>query len=76
MTNKTICQLTLFLYPQKEGGVTITCKELPELITEADSIEEIHHNVIDAFNAISEAYVGLGWSLPSEIYCSRETPIR
>jgi antitoxin HicB len=44
----TIYKLPLVLEPQPEGGYTITCPLLPNLITEADTWEEILANVSDA----------------------------
>lgn len=70
ITNPTY-RLTLFLDPQEEGGFTITCKEIPGLITEADTYTEIGERVIDAFNSISEAYRSKGWALPEEIYLKK-----
>jgi antitoxin HicB len=60
----SIYKLPLVLEPQPEGGYTITCPILPELITEADSIEEVNLNVTDALGAIIEAYEDLDRALP------------
>ena len=49
-------KLSLILEPQPEGGFTVTCEELPELITEGDSIGEAVENAIDAFFAVRELY--------------------
>ena len=57
-------KLPLILEPQPEGGYTITCPLLPELITEADDTREITANVSDAIAAIIEAYNDLGRPLP------------
>lgn len=40
-------KLTIIFSPQPEGGFTITCRELPELITECDSIDEIRAKVLN-----------------------------
>ena len=61
----SIYKLPLLLEPQPEGGYTITCPLLPELITEADSLDEVTPNVADALRAIIEAYEDLGRPLPS-----------
>ncbi len=61
---ESIYKLPLILEPQPEGGYTITCPILPELITEADSADEINANVADALTAIIEGYQILGKSLP------------
>lgn len=59
-----IYKLPLVLEPQPEGEYTITCPILPELITEADSMDEVNTNVADALAAIIETYEDLGRTLP------------
>jgi antitoxin HicB len=61
---KNIYKLPLILEPQPEGGYTITCPLLPNLITEADTLEEVIPNVADALSAIIEAYQDLNQPLP------------
>ena len=58
-------KLPLVLDPQPEGGWTITCPVLPELITEADTLDEIGANVSDALQAVVEIYEHLGKPMPS-----------
>ncbi|MGB5012710.1 MAG: hypothetical protein WBO68_01680 [Pyrinomonadaceae bacterium] len=58
-------KLPLVLAPQPEGGWTITCPVLPELITEADTWDEIEPNVSDALQAVVEIYEHLEKPLPS-----------
>ncbi len=60
----SIYKLPLVLEPQPEGGYTITCPLLPELITEADSMAEVYKNAGDALAAIIEAYEDLKKPLP------------
>lgn len=62
---ETIYKLPLLLEPQPEGGFTITCPLLPELITEADTLDEVTPHVADALEAIIEAYQDLGRPLPA-----------
>ena len=50
--------------PQPEGGWTITCPVLPELITEADTLDEVEANVSDALQAVVEIYEHLKKPLP------------
>jgi antitoxin HicB len=57
-------KLPLVLDPQPEGGWTITCPVLPELITEADTWDEIEPNVSDALQAVVEIYEHLEKPLP------------
>jgi antitoxin HicB len=61
---ENIYKLPLILEPQPEGGSTITCSLLPNLITEADTLEEVIPNVSDALSALIEAYQNLGKSFP------------
>lgn len=49
-------KLPLVLDPQPEGGWTITCPVLPELITEADTWDEIEPNVSDCLQAVIEIH--------------------
>ena len=60
-------ELTVILESQPEGGFTITCRELPELITECDSLSEMQTNVLDAFQAILELYAHKKRPLPKVI---------
>jgi antitoxin HicB len=60
-------QLTVHLEEQPEGGYTITCPDLPELITECDSLDEAEANVIDAFRAIVGLYEHKRKPLPESI---------
>ncbi len=59
-----IYKLPLVLEPQPEGGYTITCPVLPELITEADNLQEVYVSVADALAAILEIYQDLKRPLP------------
>ena len=61
---ENIYNLPLILEPQPEGGYTITCPLLANLITEADTLEEVVPNVSDALSALIEAYQDLGKSFP------------
>lgn len=63
MMNATY-KLPLVLEPQPEGGYTITCPIWPELITEADTVDEVNANVADAIAALIHAYQVLGRVLP------------
>ncbi|MGB0388430.1 MAG: type II toxin-antitoxin system HicB family antitoxin [Ardenticatenaceae bacterium] len=57
MTN--IYKLPLVLEPQPEGGYTITCPILPNLVTEADTLDEVGPHVADALGALIELYQDL-----------------
>lgn len=60
-------KLSLLLTEQPEGGFTITCRELPELITECDSLNEMMDTVIDAFHAVVGLYEHEQRPLPADI---------
>jgi antitoxin HicB len=64
MANKLAYKIPLVFEPQPEGGYTVTCPILPELITEGDTIPEALVNVRDALAAILEAYADLKRPLP------------
>lgn len=64
MAEKLLYKLPLVFEPQPEGGYTVTCPILPELITEGDSIPEALENVTDALLAIVEAHQDLNRPLP------------
>ena len=60
-------RLPLVFAPQPEGGFTVTCPILPELVTEGDTLEEAYANVADALAAVVELYEDLGRELPASI---------
>ena len=64
MAEKLAYKLPLVFEPQPEGGYTVTCPILPELITEGDTVAEALTNVEDALIAIIEAYQDLNRPLP------------
>lgn len=66
-------KLPLVLEPAEEGGWTITCPILPGLITEADTLDEIHTNVQDALEALVEGYMEIGRPLPNVLKPLSET---
>ena len=61
---QSVYRLPLLLEPQPEGGYTITCPLLPELITEADTLDEVMPNVSDALAAVIEAFEDTNQPLP------------
>ncbi|RKU07765.1 toxin-antitoxin system, antitoxin component, HicB family protein [Candidatus Poribacteria bacterium] len=66
-------KLSIIATPEPEGGFTITCKELPELITVGYSLDEAIENVKDAFMAVFEIYQDTGRTLPESIKISETT---
>ena len=64
---ENIYKLPLVLEPQPEGGYTITCPLVPDLVTEADTLDEVQHHVADALAALIEIYADLGCPLPATL---------
>lgn len=63
-------RLPLVFTPQPEGGYTVTCPVLSELVTEGDTLEEANANVGDALAAVIELYADQGRALPAGIAIS------
>jgi len=61
---ENLYKLPLVLEPQPQGGYTVTCPLVPELITEGDTAQEALSNVADALAAVLEAYEDLNRPLP------------
>ena len=60
------------LAEQPEGGYTLTSNELPELVTEGNSVDEAMENLKDAYAAALELYEDLGRTMPA----GGEKPVR
>lgn len=63
----TTYRLRVELEPQPEGGYTVTSPDLPELITEGNTVEEAFENVGDALKAVLEIYEDEGRTIPREL---------
>ena len=73
---RQVYKLPLVLEPQPEGGYMITCPLLPNLITEADPLEEVVPNVTDAVAALLEAYQEMNLPLPDILQpVSQKSPL-
>jgi antitoxin HicB len=73
---ESIYKLPLILTPQQEGGFTVTCPVLPELVTEGETARETLDNATDALAAIIEAYEDLNRPMPPVLrQASTEAPI-
>ena len=75
---KQVYKLPLDLEPQPEGGYTITCPVIPNLVTEADTLEHFPANVADALAALIELCRDLGNPLPPTLQplaAAPDTPI-
>ncbi|MFN3763155.1 MAG: type II toxin-antitoxin system HicB family antitoxin [Anaerolineae bacterium] len=62
--NGRFYKLPLVFEPQPEGGYTVTCPLIPELVTEGDTVEDALANVKDALIAVIEAYEDLNRPMP------------
>lgn len=70
--------LRLVLEPQPEGGYTTTCPVIPNLVTEADTLEDVPANAADALAALIELCRDLGNPLPparQPLAAAPDTPI-
>ena len=67
-------RVPLVLTPQEEGGYTVTSPDLPELVSEGDSVCDALENAKDAFAAVIDLYEDLGRPLPeSTLLSPRDT---
>ena len=68
-----VFKVPLVLTPQPEGGYTVTCPVLPELLTEGDTAEEAVANVQDALEAVLELYEDQGREVPNHLRLDGES---
>lgn len=71
-------KLLLILEPQPEGGCTITSPVVPDLVTAADTLEQVIPNVTDAVAALLELYKDLNKPVPlalRPLTAGSDTPI-
>ncbi len=64
---KRVYKMPLVLEPQPEGGYTISCPLVPELVTEADKLDDVQPNVADALIALLELYQDLNKPVPAAL---------
>lgn len=60
----SIYSIRLYLEPDDNGVYTITSPDIPGLVTEGRTPEEIQANVQEALSALREAWQELGMSIP------------
>jgi antitoxin HicB len=60
----SIYSIRLYLEPNESGVYTITSPDIPGLVTEGRTPEEIQTNVQEALESLREAWRELGMSLP------------
>lgn len=71
-------KIPLVLEPQPEGGYTITSPVVPDLVTEADTLEQVIPHVADALAALLELYQDVGKPIPPALrlrVAEPETPL-
>ncbi len=60
----SIFSIRLYMEPNPDGVYTVTSPDIPGLVTEGHTPEEIQQNVQDALNALKVAWEELGIELP------------
>ena len=56
--------IRLYLEPNPDGIYTVTSPDVPGLVTEGQTPEEVQANVQEALDALAEAWIELGKGLP------------
>ncbi len=57
-------QYAVLLSPAEEGGYVVTCRDLPELITQGESVEEALEQASDAMDEVFATYLTEGLDFP------------
>jgi len=57
-------QYPVLLTPADEGGYVVTCRDLPELVTEGESIDDALEQAADAMDEVFATYLTDGLDLP------------
>ena len=57
-------QYAVLLSPAEEGGYVVTCRDLPELITQGESVEEALEQATDAMDEVFATYLTEGLDFP------------
>ena len=57
-------QYAVLLSPSDEGGYVVTCRDLPELITQGDSVAEALEQASDAMDEVFATYLTEGLDFP------------
>jgi antitoxin HicB len=60
----SIYSIRLYLEPNPGGIYTVTSPDVPGLVTEGQTPQEIQANVQEALNALTEAWAALGKTPP------------
>jgi antitoxin HicB len=59
--------IRLYLEPNPNGVFTVTSPDVPGLVTEGSTPDEIWRNVQEALDALKEAWQAVGKALPSAL---------
>ena len=57
-------QYPVLLTPAGEGGYVVTCRDLPELVTQGESIDDALEQAADAMDEVFATYLTEGLDLP------------
>jgi antitoxin HicB len=57
-------QYAVLLTPAEEGGYVVTCRDLPELVTQGESVEDALEQASDAMDEVFAAYLTEGLDFP------------
>jgi antitoxin HicB len=57
-------QYPVLLTPADEGGYVVTCRDLPELVTQGESIDDALEQAVDAMDEVFATYLTEGLDLP------------
>lgn len=68
-------RLNLELNPGPDKVYTVTSPDVPELVTEGSTPEEIAHNVQDAISCFIEVCQNKGWDLPPALRPEKALPV-
>ena len=58
-------QYAASLAPAEEGGFVVTCRDLPQLVTQGEDLEDALAEAADAMDEVFAAYMQGGLTLPS-----------
>jgi antitoxin HicB len=57
-------QYPVLLTPADEGGYVVTCRDLPELVTQGESLDDALEQAADAMDEVFATYLTEGLDLP------------
>jgi antitoxin HicB len=57
-------QYAVRLTPAEEGGYVVTCRDLPQLVTQGESVEEALEQAVDAMDEVFATYLTEGLDFP------------